>query len=246
MRIELLEKLVFLASVLAVVAVGATVGLLSIMPPRSGIPDVAVEAELSTIDWLEDQRVKKHGNRMPGHQEILVQAAPVVQQRPGGAAAGGGNSGDGGGEPTAPPAPSNYFNTGGSNLPPGEVIEGYPWLRKVPGVSYHRPKRMPRILYSKYQSFEDSFELAQQGGGEFVTAAGGEDAYQVNWVDPNSMLARRLGLKDGDKIISVNGNPIGNSVAAGKGLYEQLKNETKFAVMVERQGRRELLSFYVD
>ena len=245
MRIDLLEKLVFLAAVFAVMGVAGTVGVLSIMPPRSGIPDVAVEAELSTIDWLDAERRKKHGNRMPGKQEILVQAAPIQQV----AAAGGGVEADGesSGGASAPPAPTNYFNSNPNNPPPAaEVIEGFPWLRKVPGVTYHRPKRMPRILYNKYQSFEDSFELAQQGGGEFVTAAGGEDAYQVNWVDPNSMLARRLGLKDGDKIVSVNGNPIGNSVSAGQQLYEQLKSETKFAVMVERQGQRQLLSFYVD
>ena len=161
--------------------------------------------------------------------------------------AGAGGAASSGGQPTAPPAPTDYFNSEpGTSLPPGQVIEGYPWLRKVQGVTYHKPKRMPRILYEKYQSFEDSFELAQQGGGEFVSAAGGESAYQVNWVDPNSILARRLGLKDGDKVISVNGNPIGSSMGAGKALYEQLKNETKFAVLVERQGKRELLSFFVN
>ena len=60
------------------------------------------------------------------------------------------------------------------------------------------------------------------------------------------MRARRLGLREGDRILSVNGHPVGDGVAAGQQLYALLKAETRFAVLVERQGRRELLSFYVD
>ena len=238
MRIDLLEKLITLLTGLAVLLVAATVGLLSFMPLRSGIPPEAIAAVTEVDSWLQAQRTARNGGR-PMQQNIpMIAASPVV---PGQESAASGSGG-----PGATKAPSNYFNQQETaQLPPQEVVPGYPWLRKVPGVAYMPPQGVPKLVYQHYQSFQATWDLAQSGGGEFVTTEKGDNAYQVNWVDPASMLATKIGLQPGDKVVSVNGQPIGTSVAAGRALYDQLKNESKFAVLVERGGQQVVLSFFV-
>ena len=76
---------------------------------------------------------------------------------------------------------------------------------------------MSRILDRKYQSFSDAKDLVMGGGGEFVETSMGT-AYQINWVNQNSHLFSKVGLRKGDKIISVNGQPVGKSAAAGNAL----------------------------
>ncbi len=66
MRIELFEKLVLVLAGLAIVAVGGLVVTLSIMPLRSGIPKVVVDASLATQDWLQAQRRQKGTVKGPG------------------------------------------------------------------------------------------------------------------------------------------------------------------------------------
>src|SRR5690606_14603933 len=146
---------------------------------------------------------------------------------------------------TPPTSRTDYFAVEG-NVPVAEQIPGFPWLRRVPGVSYAQPQQVPEILYRKYQSFDATWDLVQEGGGSFTTTADGKTAYQVNWIDENSYLATRIGLRPGDKVISVNGQPIGTSLAAGKAMYEQLKNERRFAVLIERNGQPVVLSFFVQ
>lgn len=240
MRIDLLEKLITFLTGLAVLGVAATVGLLSFMPIRSGIPEEAVQAVTDVDNWLTAQRAARNGGRVPNQNIPMIAATPVAP----GQAADGGTGPNGGPSPTK--APSNYFNTQETaQLPPQEVVPGYPWLRKVPGVAYMPPQGVPKLVAQRFQSFDASWDLAQSGGGEFVTTEKGDNAYQINWVDQSSMLATKIGLQPGDKVISVNGQPIGTSVAAGKALYDQLKGESKFAVLVDRGGQQVVLSFFV-
>jgi len=123
-----------------------------------------------------------------------------------------------------------------------EMVEGMPWLKKQPGVTYSRPQKVPEILAKKYQSFDEAWEQAKTGGGEFV-ATDGESGYQVNWLDPNSGLGKGLGLRPGDKVISINGQSIGESPQAGVKLFEQLKNDGRFVVKIERNGEQMVLTF---
>jgi hypothetical protein len=236
MRIDLLEKLITFLTGLAVLLVAATVALLSFMPLRSGIPKEAADAVGKVDEWLQAQRATRHGGRVPQQNIPMIAASPVAPQ----AAAGG----------AAPVAqtPRDYFvdtKGGQANLPPQEVVPGYPWLRKVPGVAYMPPQGVPKLVYQRYQSFQETWDLAQSGGGEFVSTETGDNAYQINWVDPSSMLATKIGLQPGDKVISVNGQAIGTNINAGRALYDQLKNESKFAVLVERGGQKVVLSFFV-
>lgn len=241
MRIELLEKLVLALATLAVLAVGGLVVTLSILPLRSGIPKVAVESSLATQDWLGRLR---NGGRPAGPAELMRFDTPLPPPKPA-----ADQPPPTPGQPAPPPtatasASTGYFEASG-NIPPAEQVPGFPWLRRMPGVAYTQPQQVPDILYKRYQSFDETWTLVQEGGGEFTTTGKGETAYQVNWVDENSYLYSRLGLRRGDKVISVNGQPIGTSLTAGKALYEQLKGERRFAVMIERQGQPLVLSFYV-
>ena len=46
-------------------------------------------------------------------------------------------------------------------------------------------------------------------------------------------------------MLAVNGRPIGKSLGAGKALFEELKHEKRFAVLIERGGQQTVLSFTV-
>jgi hypothetical protein len=241
-RVELVEKLILFLAGVAVLAVGALVAAFSILPPRSGIPDVCVTSALATQDWLQQQR-RRSGRGGVGALElapgqIAIQAqpqgSPVFQNQPQAPSDG-----------SAPQTAVNYFEASG-NVPQAEQVPGFPWLRRMPNVAYAAPQQVPEVLYRKYQSFEETWDLVQQGGGQFVQTNKGETAYQVTWMDENSYLATRIGLRPGDKVISVNGQPIGQSLTAGKSMYEQLKGERRFAVLIERGGQQVVLSFYVN
>jgi hypothetical protein len=243
-RIDLIEKLILFLAGLAVLAVAGFVTFCSMLPGglRSGIPKVVEDSALQTQDWLNAQR-RRSGRGAAGPVtlapgEVMYQAAPAPPPS-GGAPAGGGDS--------VPDAPTTtaYFEASG-NVPQAEQVPGFPWLRRVPGVNYASPQQVPDVLYRKYQSFEETWDLVQEGGGKFVKTNDGKDAYEINWLEENSYLASRIGLRPGDRVVSVNGQPVGQSLGAGKAMFEQLKGERRFAVLIERQGSPMVLSFYVQ
>ena len=118
------------------------------------------------------------------------------------------------------------------------------WLRRRPGVRYARPRRIPRWLKRKHESLQDARQVAQSGGGRFVEGAGGETRYELTWLDPQSQLTR-IGLRAQDRIVAVNGLPVGRSVASGHKIYERLKGADRFTILVERGGEQVLLSYEV-
>lgn len=244
MRIEALEKLVLGLSGVTVVGVGALVVGLSIMPLRSGIPQVAVDSSLATQDWL--LKLRQREGKVAGPSGPFMKFDTPLPPQPNQPAAPPPAPGQPAPPPQAPAGPVTTYFDGTGNIPVGEQVPGFPWLRRVQGVEYVPPQQVPQILYHRYQSFEETWTLVQEGGGEFTQTEKGETAYQVNWLDNNSYLATRLGLQKGDQIISVNGKPIGTSLTAGRGLYEQLKGERRFAVLVMRNRQPVVLSFYVQ
>lgn len=243
--VGVLEKMVFVLTGLALLAVGGGVTALSIMPGgiRSGFPE-AMEGSLVATDlWLEQQRARAGGRSLQLDRDY-VDMGPA---RP----AGGQRAPRRPGQP-APPAENTaivpetrteYF-AGNTAIPPDEQVPGIPWLRRMPGVRYKRPKKVAEVLYQKYQSFEDAWNLVQEGGGEFVETDIGT-AYQVNWVQQSSLLYTKIGLRPGDKVISINGQPVGRSMAAGRAMFDQMRGEKRFAVLVERQGQKVVLSYQV-
>ena len=56
-------------------------------------------------------------------------------------------------------------------------------------------------------------------------------------------MGKGLGLQAGDKVVSVNGQPIGKSPRASLALFESLKAEGRFVVQIERNGKRLFLTY---
>jgi hypothetical protein len=238
-RIDLIEKLILVMTVLAVLFVGGTVTLFSIFPRSSGVPAVAVDSEGLTYDWLDRVRRGRGGQSVHiGDMGVaLAEEAPsnrAVRQTPIKAT-----------KEQKQAAVREYWAGAGTSIPVEQQVRGIPWLKKMPGVKYARPRKVSELLYQKYQSFEDSIAIAKQGGGEFVTTGGGADAYQINWLEENSHLFSRIGLRPGDKVISVNGQPVGKSAAAGQAMFQSMKNERNFSVLIERKGQQLVLSYSV-
>ena len=60
---------------------------------------------------------------------------------------------------------------------------------------------------------------------------------------PESPIAKGLDLRRGDRVIAVNGQPIGDGPRAGMKMFESLKNEGRFVVLIERNGERVTLTY---
>lgn len=242
MRITLLEKLVLLLTVLAVIAVAGVVAFLMVnVGLRSVVPTHTEDALMGTIEWLDAERTRVNGGRAAPKQ-IYVKPEPI---QPGGDVALRPD-----GKPQLPPAEEvKYFEPRGANDPPPPadeiVFPDHPWIKKQPGVMYVEPKRIAPVVYKKYQNFENAWGEAQSGWGEMTTTSNGEPAYEVKGFDPNSRMAKLLKLQPGDKVISINGYPIGNDISSGKALYDQLRNESRFSVLIERNNQRTVLSYTV-
>lgn len=99
---------------------------------------------------------------------------------------------------------------------------------------------VPEASQRESPSFEESLELAGQGGGKFVQTQDGEPAYHIDWLDEEGELARHYGLRQGDRVLSVNGQP----VAEGEDILDQLESEGggRYAVAIERGGSLLVLS----
>lgn len=243
MRIELLEKLVFALAVFAIVVVGLFVGVFSfVIQKSSGISEEEAVAAMQVDDWLQSsRRIAAGGPAIVANQPMFIGRDPVggVAATPGGKPAAGGNA------PVAqtavPGQPDNYIAREGEQIPQNEQVPGIPWLRQQPGVAYMPPQSVPDVVYQRYQGFDEAYNVALQGAGEFQ-----DGKYKINWVAPDSLLTTKIGIQPGDQIISVNGHPVGNSMGAGRQLYDSLKGEKRFAVKVMRNGRETMLSFFVN
>ncbi len=193
-------------------------------------------AAIAVDDWLGEARQASAGQ---AHlSKVLVQAAPVGAavatpngQKPSGTAP----------KPAQPGQPDNYIANEGEQIPVNEQVPGVPWLRRQEGVTYMRPESVPQVVAERYKGFDEAWQAAQQGAGEFV-----DGKYKINWVDPNSLLATKVGLQPGDQIVSVNGRPVGNTFGANRQLYDSLKGSKQFAVKVLRNGQDVVLSFFVN
>jgi hypothetical protein len=237
---ELLEKLVSVVAVIVIVLVAALVGIFSfVIQQSSGISHEEEVAAIAVDDWLTDAR-RAAGGQGPASRVLLMANAPSPMggvtatpngQKPNTAAP----------KPAQPGHPDNYIANEGEQIPVNEQVPGVPWLRRQEGVTYMRPESVPQVVAERYKGFDEAWQAAQQGAGEFV-----DGKYKINWVDPNSLLATKVGLQPGDQIESVNGRPVGNTFAANRQLYDSLKGSKQFAVKVLRNGQEVVLSFFVN
>ena len=82
-------------------------------------------------------------------------------------------------------------------------------------------------------------------GGVKLVAEDSPIRAELTFLEEGSFLAER-GLKPGDKIISVNGQPVGTTAEAGTDLYERLAAEREVVIQVQRGGERFFIRYTVD
>lgn len=240
MRIELLEKLVFVLAVLVIVLVAALVGVFSfVIQQSSGISKEEEVAAIQVDEWLTEARAIAAGGG--GIGPIKGQAIFVAPVANGAVAVAPGQKAPPPAQPAVPGQNDPYIAREGEQIPQDQQVPGIPWLRQQPGVAYMQPQSVPEVVYQRYQGFNEAYDVALQGAGEFV-----DGKYKITWVAPDSLLTTKIGILPGDQIISVNGKPVGTSMNAGRQLYDSLKGEKKFAVKVMRGGREVMLSFFVN
>jgi membrane-associated protease RseP (regulator of RpoE activity) len=143
-----------------------------------------------------------------------------------------------------PGSPSPYVSPEEQLELDGDTVPGYPWLRRLPGVRYARPVAVPELLYRYYQDPVRAGELARQIEGRYRRLDDGRTAWEVVGLTPGSVLANRLGLQPGDRVLSVNGIELDDRPDAAT-LFEQLGREERFAVLLERAGEEVVFSYYV-
>lgn len=242
--IGLLEKVLAALAGLALLTVGAGAAAHWLCPGclRSGFPRALAGSVIATQGWLDAQRARHGAPGLPGERgyepRLRVHAGGATSTSP---PAAGDRSEP---QPDPPDDGGSYF-AGDLPIPPGDQVPGIPWLRVRPGLRYQPPRKVPGVLHDKYRSFEDAWELAQEGGGAFVETDLGA-GYRVDWLEERSLLSTLIGLRPGDTILSINGLPVGRGVSAAQALFERLRGTTRFAVLIERRGRRIVLSFVVD
>jgi hypothetical protein len=195
----------------------AVAALVALPPRRSGVPDVTVASALATQEWLGAERIEACLRRGP----VALDLEPKELARPAHV------------DPSAPPAPEARTS------PP-------PWVPHVPGAVIVPPRRVPEALRRHLSALEPALEVAQEGGGRFVGLSDGRTAYELTHLEPDGLLSRHVGLRAGDRLVEVNGRPLGQSVAAGRALYEALREERRFWVTVLRGGRTVVLTVEVQ
>ena len=72
---------------------------------------------------------------------------------------------------------------------------------------------------------------------------GNIDGFRFTSIQPESIF-EQLGFQVGDKIISVNGEPV-SSPAQAMQMYNALKSSNSVAVGVERDGRQEEFNYSI-
>ncbi len=223
-----------LTVVLVIVCATGVFGLFAV-PFTSAISDEAVAYDQSRLDAL----MKLERGFTEGEGDLF----PRIQIRPGPGPAAAGSARRPGGTPPpgAPGAPPPVDGgPGGPGPEPGAPAPYEPGLV----VPYARAYDVyiPESAREKYQHFEDIRELGMTAEGWPVNY-GGQEAWQLGRIEDGSALKDRLGFQEGDIIISVNGYPASSQNA--RTLYETLRNERSFEVLIDRQGSKIMVPYQV-
>jgi sulfur carrier protein ThiS len=225
--LDIFEKLLWVLTALVIVGV---IGL-AVYGPKSTIRDEDWMWEFAQMNAAASARpnVALPGSRgrtfTPGAPGA-PRAAASGAQAPGQAQSPGGN----GASPYADPrsgSPATHLQQGG---------------QYVEGVYQAPPVYLPSSMRRKYSKFQDLVDLGQTASS-FATEVDGQDAVQLEWIDERSPLSSHLGLQPGDVIVSVNGRPASRQHA--RQLYEELRHERDFEILVIRNSQRMTLNYSV-
>jgi hypothetical protein len=234
--LDRIEKIVWMITGLAVLAV---IAFAAIGPLKSEVSDETIDHEFK----MNNPDFGKRPRFNPGAPQ------PVAAGGLGGstiAAAPGGRQP--GGRVAAPvqqagARPASSPQTPGAPPPLPNPPAFQPLQQGNTGnlVNPQTPIVIPENMAAKYQHFEDVVQLGMTGYGEDVTLPDGSTGFQLQEIQEGSPLADRLGFQAGDTIISVNGYPASKSNAHQ--LYDTLKNESTFNVVVLRGGQQMTMTY---
>ena len=222
-----LEKIVWIVTGIAVLIV---IAFAAIGPLKSELSDKVIADDFDRLNPGFAQRKQRPNVPMPGRmggpQAASSFPAPAGTPRVAQAATVRQVAQPGQPQPAQP-------------LPVSPPTAGQPYN---PGVTVaNTPVVIPESMASKYQHFEDVVQLGMTAYGEDVTLPDGSTGFQLQEIQEDSALATRLGFQAGDTIISVNGYPASKGNA--RQLYDALKNERTFNVVVLRAGQQQTLTF---
>ena len=104
--------------------------------------------------------------------------------------------------------------------------------------------RVPREVRDAFLDTASAMAIAQTAGGQAAVAPSGRRGFEITNIDAGSLL-EEAGILPGDVILSVNGQPVLGE-EDGRRLYAELKHETEFLVVVERDGETVNLYYELD
>ncbi len=102
--------------------------------------------------------------------------------------------------------------------------------------------RVPAEVRDVFLDTATAMAVAQTAGGQPAVAVSGRQGYEITSINPGSLF-EQAGILPGDIIISVNDRPV-QGAEDGRRLYAELKHETEFLVVVERDG--EIINLYYE
>lgn len=114
-----------------------------------------------------------------------------------------------------------------------------------PGEVHVRPVALPRAQVEKFASdLAASKKLLEDIGGKFIAAEGGIQ-FQVDELSPASPLADQLGIRLGDRLLSVNGLPVTGNERELQNTWERLRREKRWSLRLVRDGQLVVLNYYL-
>lgn len=138
------------------------------------------------------------------------------------------------------PAPASAPSLGDLKLANLKLADlGRP-QRPLPGVEYAPSVTLPRETLDQLQKWSTDFKRAKV---EKPDNRAIQKGFTLNWLEPGNPFGEGLGLRPADRILAVHGQPEGQPIVLGEEALDALLNERWFAVLVEREGKRVVLSY---
>ncbi len=222
--INILEKLVWVLTILSIVFVAA------LILSKSDISEdevydrtLAANAESGGMPWV-----------MPEDAAVYMTAPPPSAQP-----TGNGQEGQPGERVAAQPAaaqprsqPKAYYDENNRQMP-AYLTQGH-WegnMFVVPEV------KIDRSFQEKYSHKRDVVELLNTAYATYEELPGGTIEVTMEKMNRTSPFRRLLGFQEGDRIVAINGQSIGGITGAWD-MYEGMKSLPNFQVEVLRDGQR--------
>ncbi|HVY60717.1 MAG TPA: hypothetical protein VHF22_03645 [Planctomycetota bacterium] len=130
--------------------------------------------------------------------------------------------------------------------PRGPALDRAPAPRAIPGdpAAAAEAVVLPPEVREKYRHFEDVVDVARSGSGAPVTLDDGAAAWRIDDLAETSPLRTVLGLAAGDVLVSLNGLSLERERA--RAIYDALRSERRFELVILRDGARRTIAFELE